>query len=199
MSSDVELLEGWRAGDNASGSELFRRYFDSLYRFFVTKLPDEAEDLIQSTWMACVRYGEQVAAATSFRAYLFTMARNELCRVLRERKPSDRVDFGVTSLQDLSPSPRTAAAAGEEERALLGALRTLPLDLQLLLELHYWEELSTAELAGVLEIPQGTVKTRIRRARELLESALASGHRALSGDELDEWVRSMRRRSPVQA
>ncbi|MBC8070579.1 MAG: sigma-70 family RNA polymerase sigma factor [Deltaproteobacteria bacterium] len=197
MSTDFDLLAGWRGGDKSAGSELFRRYFDALYRFFVGKLPDEAEDLIQSTWMACVRYTEQVAAATSFRAYLFTMARNELCRALRQRKPREQLDFGVTSLRDLSPSPRTAAAAGEEERALLAALRTLPLDLQLLLELHYWEELSTSELAGVLEIPQGTVKTRIRRARELLESALASSPRALQGDELDEWVRSMRRRAPA--
>jgi RNA polymerase sigma-70 factor (ECF subfamily) len=199
MSSDVELLESWRAGDKSAGSELFRRYFDSLYRFFVNKLADEAEDLIQSTWMSCVRYAEQVAAATSFRAYLFTMARNELCHALRRKQPQSQVDFGVTSLQDLSPSPRTAAVAGEEERALLGALRALPLDLQLLLELHYWEELSTAELAGVLEIPQGTVKTRIRRARELLEEALASGPQVLHGDELDAWVRSMRRRSPPLA
>jgi len=89
--------------------------------------------------------------------------------------------------------------AGEEERALLGALRGLPLELQVLLELHYWEDLSTSELAGVLEIPQGTVKTRIRRARELLESALASGPRPLHGDQLDEWVRSMRRRAPAPA
>jgi RNA polymerase sigma factor (sigma-70 family) len=196
MSTDFDLLAGWRGGDKSAGSELFRRYFDSLYRFFLGKLPDEAEDLIQSTWMACVRYTEQVAAATSFRAYLFTMARNELCRALRQRRPREQLDFGVTSLRDLSPSPRTAAAAGEEERALLGALRTLPLELQLLLELHYWEELSTSELADALEIPHGTVKTRIRRARDLLESALASSPRALQGDQLDAWVRSMRRRAP---
>jgi RNA polymerase sigma-70 factor (ECF subfamily) len=48
----------------------------------------------------------------------------------------------------------------------------LPLDLQTALELHYWEELSTAELAEVLAIPQGTVKTRLFRAREQLRVLL---------------------------
>ena len=52
------------------------------------------------------------------------------------------------------------------------ALRHLPLDLQVVVELHYWEEHSTAQIATVLEVPQGTVKSRLRRARALLENLL---------------------------
>jgi RNA polymerase sigma-70 factor (ECF subfamily) len=54
------------------------------------------------------------------------------------------------------------------------ALRRLPVELQVVVELHYWEEQSTAEMAEVLEVPQGTVKSRLRRAREQLEVDLGA-------------------------
>ncbi len=192
MPTDLELLTRWRDGDKAAGSELFARHFDSLYRFFVNKLAAEAEDLVQSTWMACVRYSDRVAEAASFRAYLFTIARNELYRALRGRAPSGEVDFGVSSIIDLSPSPATVAAAAERDRDLLGALRALPVDAQVVLELHYWEDLSATELANVLDVPVGTAKSRLRRAKQLLVVALRRGKEATEDDALDQWVRSMR-------
>lgn len=195
MRDDCELLASWSRDDKAAGSELFRRYFDPLYRFFVHKLPEETEDLIQSTWMACIRYGAQVSRASSFRAYLFTVARNELYRRLRERPIAKGVDFGVSSIIDVSPSPVTLAVASEQDRALVGALRTLPLESQIILELHYWEGMSTSEIAVVLEAPHGTIKSRIRRARELLEVALEAAPTVLRGDALTAWVRSMRQRA----
>ena len=192
MATDLELLAAWRAGDRASGSELFKRHFDSLYRFFVNKLPDEAEDLIQSTWMACVRYADSVAKAASFRAYLFTVARNELYRSLRARGSGGEVDFSASAMVDLAPSPATVAGAAQRDAVLLGALRSLPVELQIVLELHYWEDLSGSELAAVLELPVGTAKTRLRRAKQLLTEALQGGEQAAQGDALEAWVRSMR-------
>jgi RNA polymerase sigma-70 factor (ECF subfamily) len=73
----------------------------------------------------------------------------------------------------------------------------LPVDLQVALELHYWEDLSTAELAGILEIPQGTVKSRLRRAREALVTAIEQlstdpQQRRETIDNLDQWAREVR-------
>lgn len=192
MRSDLELLASWRDGDQASGSELFRRYFDPLYRFFVNKVAVEAEDLMQNTWMACVRYGDSLERASSFRAYLFTVARNELYRHLRARRPDTEVDFGASSIIDLSPSPVTVLGSAERERRLLGALRSLPVESQVILELHYWEDLTTAELAEILELPHGTAKSRLRRAKQLLDQALHRGRKATDTDAMDRWVRSMR-------
>ena len=55
---------------------------------------------------------------------------------------------------------------------MLAALNGLPLDLQIALELYYWEELSVVEVAAVLEVPEGTVKSRLHRARQLLREQL---------------------------
>ena len=89
-------------------------------------------------------------------------------------------------------------AKRREERLLLEALRSIPLDHQIALELYYWQEMTAAELAAVLDIPEGTIRSRLRRAKHLLEEQLAE--LAQSPDllettmaNLDEWARNLRR------
>lgn len=197
MQDDFELLEVWRAGDSSAGSELLRRYFDNLYRFFSSKVDDEVEDLVQLTLLACVRYQESLEGVQSFRGYLFTVARNELYRHLRRRAKRDVVDFGDTSVIALGVSPTSLVARRQQQKRLVAGLRTLPVELQLLLELHYWEGLSTSELAGVIDAPQGTVKSRLRRARTLLAEALQSAEATIdsaltSRDVLGSWAEAIR-------
>jgi RNA polymerase sigma-70 factor (ECF subfamily) len=197
MEDDFQLLDRWRAGDSAAGSQLLRRYFDNLYRFFSSKVDDEVEDLIQGTLLACVRYQDSLDGVESFRAYLFTVARNQLFRHLRRRVKRDVVDFGDCSVIDLGVSPTSIVARRQEQQRLVTALRTLPVELQLVLELHYWEGLSTSELARVIDAPQGTVKSRLRRARALLAEALQAAESSVvdaltSRDLLGSWVRAVR-------
>ncbi|MGH1346569.1 MAG: RNA polymerase sigma factor [Nannocystales bacterium] len=198
MQDDFELLEQWRAGNTTAGSQLLQRYFDSLYRFFSSKVDDEVEDLIQGTLLACVRYQKSLDGVESFRAYLFTVARNELFRHLRKRAKRDVVDFSDTSVIALGVSPTSAVAQRQQQARLVAGLRTLPVELQLVLELHYWEGLSTAELAGVIDAPQGTVKSRLRRARTLLAEAMESAEGSVidqltSRDVVNSWVQAIRR------
>ena len=65
-----------------------------------------------------------------------------------------------------------APAAAEVQRLVLEALRGLPLDHQIALELFYWEGMSVGELATVLGVPPGTVKSRLSRARENLREEI---------------------------
>lgn len=198
MRDDFELLDDWRAGNTSAGSELLRRYFDNLYRFFSSKVDDEVEDLIQGTLLACVRYQKSLEGVESFRAYLFTVARNELYRHLRKRVKRDVIDFGHTSVIALGFSPTSVIARRQQQLRLVAGLRALPVELQTLLELHYWEGLSTAELAVVVEAPQGTIKSRLRRARALLAEALQAAEGTVSDqltsrDVLGSWADDIRR------
>ena len=177
---------------------MLRRYFDNLYRFFSSKIDDEVEDLIQVTLLACVRYQKSLEGVESFRAYLFTVARNELFRHLKRRAKRDVVDFTDASVIALGISPTSVVARRQQQQRLVAALRSLPVDLQLLLELHYWEGLSTSELASVADAPQGTIKSRLRRARTLLAEALQSAEAAVgealtSRDVLGSWAEDIRR------
>jgi RNA polymerase sigma factor (sigma-70 family) len=195
---DAALFQAWVGGDQSAGEALYGRYFDPLYRFFRAKVPDDYEDLIQNTMLECVRSRDRYRGDSPFRAYLFGVARHRLLHYMRA-KGSNRLDFdaGQSSLADLDPRPSTVVARRAEHRLLLEAMRRIPVDLQLAIELHYWEDLSTAELAEVLEIPQGTVKSRLRRGREALQAALVElsknpQERDAAVGGLETWVREIR-------
>lgn len=174
MTSDIELLEAWRAGHADAGEKLFERYYDCIYRFFRHKLEGDVADLVQQTFFALLEGIDRVHSAASFRSYLFGIAHNLFRGHLRQRYRNGRaIDFNEVSIQALAPGPNTMYAKREELRLLVDALRMIPLAHQVLLELRYWEQLKTAEIADVLDIPHPTVRSRLRRAHELLEKAIA--------------------------
>jgi RNA polymerase sigma factor (sigma-70 family) len=196
--TDAELLERWRSGDKSAGEELFERHFDSIARFFRNKVDHGIDDLIQRTFLACVESRDKFRGDSSFRTYLFGVAHNVLGKHFRSKKRhGDKIDFGVTSVHDLGPSPSVVVAQHREQRMLLEALRRIPLELQVVLELYYWEKLTAGEVASVVGVPEGTARTRIRRARQLLEQEM--GKLSESADllhttiaNLDNWAASLR-------
>ncbi len=198
MESDLELFERWQQGAQEAGSALFHRYYDSLCRFFANKVGDEIDDLVQRTFQACVSSKDQFGKRSSFRTYMYAIARNELYRYLRERRRKQGpLDFAVSSIEDLGITPRTLIDRNQRYQALLRALRSLPLEQQVLLELRYWEDLGPKELAEILDISITAINNRLLRAkktlgtrlRQELESAALS-----SGDQmdLDSWARAVR-------
>ncbi len=197
--SDEELLEAWRQGDRRSGAALFERHYEPVARFFRNKVGDrDGPDLIQKTFLALVESRERFQGHSSFRTFLFAVARNVLGKHYRtRRRDGARLDFGVTAAHDLGPSPTQILAKHGEQRLLLQALRRIPLDHQVILELYYWESMKAAEVASIVNIPLGTARTRIRRAKQLLEQQLAlladSPARLESTiSRLDDWARRLR-------
>ena len=179
MVADLELLTQWGSGDHDAGSELFARYFDGLFRFFATKVDDEVDDLVQATFLNCVKYRARLQEADSFKAYLYSIARRRLYQHLTVKIRAKAIDFSTSSIVDLGGSLSSIVGHREEERLLLVALRSLPVELQVLLELHYWEGMTIDESAQVLDTPLGTAKTRLRRARALLRDRLGGREDAL--------------------
>ncbi|MCX4239683.1 RNA polymerase sigma factor [Paraliomyxa miuraensis] len=199
--TDEALLRAWAAGDEAAGATLFRRHFVALRRFFRTKVPLDYDDLIQATMLECMRCKDRFRGDASFQGFLFGVARNCLLHHFRSRL-RDRLDFDASqsSVADLDPRPSTLVARNAEHTRLAEAMRRIPLDLQIVLELHYWENLSTRELAEALAVPQGTVKSRLRRGREALREVLdgaaavgsAAGSAAADEAGLEADVRALR-------
>lgn len=196
--SDIALLDQWRGGDATAGQALFQRHFDSIYSFFETKCEADADELVQSTFLACLRARDQFRKESSFRTYLFTIARNELYRVLRTRqRDGARLDFELSSIAELITTAGSRIARDQEHRHLLEVLRQLPVEQQTLLELHYWEDMEIAELAEVFEMPQATVRTRLHRARKALRERMAGSAPPPALETLetmDAWARRVARR-----
>lgn len=191
-------MQAWRRGDHDAGRRLVERHFDSVYRFFANKVPDGVDDLIQQTFEACVRDASSLRDDGSFRAFLFTIARRRLAADLDRRIKSRSRDAGLDdsfAVEQLSPG--TVVARKDEDRLMLRALRQIPLDLQIALELHYWENMSSREVGEVLGLADGTVRSRLRRGRSLLLGTLAElaregGHRPSTSDDLERWARRVR-------
>lgn len=167
---DRELLDAWHGGEKSAGQQLVRRYHEPIARFFRTKAYDQSEDLTQRTFLAMAEARGRWAGQSTFRAYLFGIARNVLFGFYRSKNKHGGVapDFSAESLVDLSPGVSTQAAVRAEMRVLVQALQRIPADSQSLLELHCWEGLTVDELASVFEVAPGTIKSRMHRARKAL-------------------------------
>lgn len=171
--TDDTLLLAWRAGDRKAGAALVRRHSLSISRFFTRKLGRECEDLVQDTFVAAVEGVERYRGESSFRAYLFGIARYKLLRHLRTRTRRNQIfDPSTTSAAQVVPSHSSVFAAQQRHELLVQAMRELPLDVQTMLELHYWERMRVREIADVVELPINTVKCRMRRGRQKLAAAL---------------------------
>jgi RNA polymerase sigma factor (sigma-70 family) len=173
MDSDFDLLDRWRGGDNAAGQALLARHFDALCGFFESKCGQDADDLVQRTMLACVASKERFRKHASFRTFMFVIARHELYHHLHARRRDDqRLDFSVTSIEEILTTPRSRMIRDAERRRVAEALRRLPVEQQTLLELHYWQELDIEALSEVFEIEPGATRVRLHRARKKLRELL---------------------------
>jgi len=175
MKIDESLLELWRGGDTRAGNELFQRHFEPVRRFFVNKVDHEAEELVQKTFTACVAAQARFEGRSSFRTFLFAIAHNILREHFRARSRPGRENIDEHSVVDLGMGPSTAVQGKRERRALLMALRRIPLRFQVVLELYFWERMTGAEIGEALGVPEDTARSRIRRGKELVKAALAKG------------------------
>jgi RNA polymerase sigma factor (sigma-70 family) len=151
---------------------------------FATRFPGP------SRWISRARQTER-----SFRSYILGIAKHQLFDYLRAEHRAKRreADLETLVIDDVFASPEEWVSSKREKRLLLHGLRCLPLPLQLVLELRYWERLSDSEVAEVLELPLGTVKTRIARGREALRDEvmrLADSPEQLKStlDSLEDWA-----------
>ena len=167
--ADADLLRAWQAGDRGAGSRLFERHVAAVTRFFRSKTDTEIDDLVQDTFLACVRSVDRPIG--SFRGFLYGIARHKLLDHIgrRVRTPFDP---GTHSAVAGGASPASALARRQEHQLLLRALRTLPLDFQITLELFYWEGLAGEDIARATGVSPHTVRSRLARARAALEEAV---------------------------
>lgn len=197
--TDFDLLHRWKAGDQRAGDELVRRHYESVRRFFDVRVPRASEDLTQRTFLACTESLDR-QRPSSFRAYLFGIARNQMLMHLRSESRLDAMRFFD---DDAEPAPAATSLTGifarcEEHHYLLRAIVQLPTELQITVQLYYWEGLPTAEIGEATETNPSTVTTRLARARTLLGQYLEQMRipdrvRISVVSNLEDWTRSLTR------
>ncbi len=200
---DWTLLTAWRGGDRAAGGRLVQRHFGAVSRFFRNKVSsaDDAAELVSDTFLGCTRARDGFRGDTSFRRYVFAIALNVLRNYIRQkhRRQGEADDLGVACTKDHAPSSMSWIIMRRREAQLLVlALREIPLDYQIALELNIFEELSGREIAELLSIPEGTVRGRLRLGKEQLRARLEKlaqtpAELQATVTDLEGWARKIRR------
>jgi len=198
---DRTLLLAWQAGDKRAGGALIDRYLASILRFFRNKVRDggQAEELTQRTFKGAVEGVLRFRDGASVRTWMFAIARNILRQWAEEtaRARGRSSDLGDASVADLGAGPSTVVAKRREQRLMLEGLRRLPIESQLVLELFYWEQMTAKQLGEVLECPEGTARSRLRKAKLELRGTLDAlardpGELESTVHGLETWARELR-------
>jgi RNA polymerase sigma-70 factor, ECF subfamily len=174
---DAELVRLTLAGDKRAGGTLLRRHLRPVRRIFQINVSDPAivDDLTQETMLGCFRRLSSLERPESFGAWVVGIAYNKLRDHYRKKKQGqDRFDWGALSAHDVEgpDAPFQVIVARHDARVLVEALRQLPLRAQQLLLHFYWDRLKRTEIAEILEIPVGTVGSRLSYARKQLRERM---------------------------
>jgi RNA polymerase sigma factor (sigma-70 family) len=197
---ELELLARWRAGDRLAGEQLFAKHFAEIYRFFEHKVSGDADDLSQRTFLSCIEARDSFRGQSSFRTYLFTIARNALYDHLRRLSSGANLDFEVTSIEAITTSVGRRIDSARQVEQLRAALQELPAEQQILLELHYWHGLEAAQLAEVFDARPGSIRVRLLRARRALRARmLRVAPDAISPTASDRMAASLSESEPADA
>jgi RNA polymerase sigma-70 factor (ECF subfamily) len=193
--------EEWSSGPPGAFEQEALSYLDSLYRTALRLSRDraDAEDLVQDTYLKAFRAARQFQAGTNLRAWLFTILHNTARNRFRDRaRDQVTVDSEIVERAADATLVAPVASSGETPETLLlrdtlapelqAAVDALPAPFREAVWLRDVEEFSYAEIAEMLDVPIGTVMSRISRGRHLLFERLnptrspASALRAVSGE-----------------
>ena len=162
-------MQAFKRGEGPAFRELFDRYKNPIYGFVKRRVgdPARAEEITQDVFMALVQSRNGYEVRSSFRTYLYRIAMNRVASEHRKnKKESDPPDVAASSELSVVQQVRDALEKIEPEQRQVVMLRE-------------YEGLSYQEIAEVLKVPVGTVRSKLFRAklalRELLAPALAEG------------------------
>jgi RNA polymerase sigma-70 factor (ECF subfamily) len=175
VAGDAALVEMVLAGDNGAFAALFDRYGGSLRQIYLARTrgnADDTDDLIQEifvkTWLNLSSYDSRYA----FGQWIYTIARNTFIDYVRKRRDDLSIDNTggeyVRQPVSLTPNPEESIINVQRRRQLEENLQRMTPKYRTLIELRFFKDLSYEEIAQRLELPLGTVKTQIHRARTQL-------------------------------
>lgn len=167
MKSDEALLWSVGQADRAAFRELYDRHADRVYRFALSLVRNGhlAEEVLQETMLAVWKQAEKFRGSSKATTWILGIARNQAYGLLRREKKGERLPEDPAHEAD-------PAEAAEIDVRVKQALETLSPEHQEALHLVFYEEMSLADAAAVLGVPEGTVKSRLYYARKALAKEL---------------------------
>ncbi|HIS94940.1 MAG TPA: sigma-70 family RNA polymerase sigma factor [Candidatus Ventricola gallistercoris] len=159
---------------NEQFEQLYAQYADDVLRMAYFYLADrqKAEDVCQDVFVKLYTRGEAIAPGRE-KAWLLRVTVN-CCRDLWRSAWLKRVVLGAPTL-DIMPAQEESIEQREEKAELMRAIQKLPAPFKETILLHYYQDMGISEIAQMLNLPEGTISSRLSRARKKLESLLKEG------------------------
>lgn len=177
--TDEQLLADYRSGDKTSFSELVGRYQRELYHFLVRFLGNRAaaEDVFQETFLQVHQSAEQFDPQRRFRPWLFTIAANKARDLIRSqaRRPTNPLQASISPgdeesgefidlMQSANLTPSDPMEREELQKQVQTTVTAMPEHLREILLLSYFHQFPYKQISEILDIPLGTVKSRLHAA-----------------------------------
>lgn len=179
--TDEELIKNFQNGDINSYNQLVYRYKDKLFNYIIQFVKDaaQAEDLLQDTFLKLYTHKNSYKEIAKFSTWIYTIAGNYARTELRKykrRKTFSHSDLGFDKkefiIKDKAETPSESFLAINLKSELNNCLSKLPLNFRTIIILRDIQELSYEEISTIVELPLGTVKSRINRARLKVQECL---------------------------
>ncbi len=173
-----QIIAGCLAGDEGAIERLVQQYQAGVFRLALSVLDDplEANEAAQDTFIAALRALGNYQDKSTFKAWLYTIALNTSRSRLRKRKAAQRLRNTLQALFKIqaqkTPTAEDAVIQNEKEAALWSAMEKLGEKHRIPIVLRYFQDLSTAEIAEILQINEGTVFSRLHNGRVRLRVEL---------------------------
>ena len=172
--SDEVLIARIAVGDRLAMQVLFARHHVRVYRFVLRLVRNEAtaEDLISDVFLDVWRQAGKFEGRSAVSTWMLSIARFKALSALRRRPEQELDDETAEQIEDQSDDPEVALAKKDKAAVLRQALSKLSAEHREIVDLVYYHEKSVEEVAGIVGIPEATVKTRMFYARKKLSELL---------------------------
>jgi len=180
---DHILIKAHLKGDAVAFEVLFKKHREQVARLVYSIVKDEAltEDIVQDVFLLVYRNLPKFRGDAAFKTWVYRIAVNEAMRQMSKARrwsslPQERAESlslppTILTFQE-GDSPERVLIEGEQRHLIQEALDSLKANHRIILTLYYLEDLSVQEIAQVLDIPEGSVKSRLYYARDNLKKAL---------------------------
>lgn len=170
-------------GDNIAFEQLFRRYREAIHQLYICRTGgsyDDSDDLLQETFIKVYLNLDKYNPSYTFGQWIYTIARNTFIDYVRKR----RDDMSLENLYDngggmspaaTSPTPEESVINSQQRSQIEHHIQRMAPRYRRLIELRFFRDYSYEEIAAELQLPMGTVKTQIHRAREQLCRFITDG------------------------
>lgn len=176
---DLKLLRLVAAGDRQALAELYGRYQRPLFNYLLQLTPDYglAEELLQDTLVAIWKSAHSFEGRSSVQTWMISIARRQAHNTLRQRKLplTNETELEGLVSPNLEPEEFTLAFIARDE--LVETFKQLPSVYREVLVLTFIQEYSYQEVATILDVPLGTIKSRLSNARRMLRTLLDARER----------------------